>query len=180
MRYVHRETPRVLEDVTNAAMVLYLEHLPGLSNAQYVITNPRNNYPATLNGVGAFEDAIHDYDAIELTVDKRFSNGWALLASYRWSRLWGTYEGFYYNGLDQAKPGETKFDDYPTDDPSYTEVGVPSTASRATSGISAGSVPGRSPTTGRTRSRCTRRTRCRSASTSASDSRRSQASRSPR
>ncbi len=125
MRYVHRETPRVLEDVTNAAMVLYLEHLPGLSNAQYVITNPRNNYPATLNGVGAFEDAIHDYDAIELTADKRFSNGWALLASYRWSRLWGTYEGFYYNGLSQAKPGETKFDDYPTNDPSYTEVGVP-------------------------------------------------------
>ncbi len=125
MRYVHRETPRVLEDVTNAAMVLYLEHLPGLSNAQYVITNPRANYPATLNGVGAFEDPIHDYDAIELTADKRFGNGWALLASYRWSRLWGTYEGFYYNGLNQAKPGETKFDDYPTNDPSYTQVGVP-------------------------------------------------------
>ena len=125
MRYVHRETPRVLEDVTNAAMVLYLEHLPGLSNVQYVITNPRANYPATLNGVGAFEDPIHDYDAIELTADKRFGNGWALLASYRWSRLWGTYEGFYYNGLNQAKPGETKFDDYPTHDPSYTQIGVP-------------------------------------------------------
>ena len=125
MRYVHRETPRVLEDVTNAAMVLYLEHLPGLSNAQYVITNPRANYPATLNGVGAFEDPIHDYDAVELTADKRFANGWALLASYRWSRLWGTYEGFYYNGINQAKPGETKFDDYPTNDPTYRQIGVP-------------------------------------------------------
>ncbi|MBZ5588998.1 MAG: TonB-dependent receptor [Acidobacteriia bacterium] len=125
MRYVHRETPRVLEDVTNVAMVLYAEHLPGLSNVQYVITNPRANYPATLNGVGAFENPIHDYDAIELTADKRFANGWALLASYRWSRLWGTYEGFYYNGLDEPKPGETTFDDYPTNDPSYTQIGVP-------------------------------------------------------
>jgi hypothetical protein len=125
VRYVHRETPRVLEDVTNAAMVLYMEHLPGLSNVQYVITNPRANYPATLNGVGAFEDPIHRYDAFELTVDRRFAEGWALLASYRWSRLWGTYEGFYYNLLDRPKPGETPFDDYPTNDPSYTEIGVP-------------------------------------------------------
>jgi len=125
VRYVHRDTPRVLEDVTNAAMVLYLEHLPGLSNVQYVITNPRANYPATLDGIGAFENPIHDYDAIELTADKRFGNGWAMLASYRWSRLWGTYEGFYYNGLNEPKPGETTFDDYPTNDPSYTQIGVP-------------------------------------------------------
>jgi len=125
VRYVHRETPRIVEDVANAAMVLYLQHVPGLSNVQYVITNPHANYPATLNGVGAFEDPIHDYDAIELTADKRFANGWSLLASYRWSRLWGTYEGFYYNGLNQPKPGETTFDDYPTNDPSYTAIGVP-------------------------------------------------------
>ena len=125
MRYVHRETPRIVEDVSSAAMVLYLQHVPGLSNVQYVITNPHDNYPSTLNGVGAFEDPIHRYDAIELTADKRFSNGWALLASYRWSRLWGTYEGFYYNGLNQPKPGETTFDDYPTNDPSYTQIGVP-------------------------------------------------------
>lgn len=125
VRYVHRDTPRVLEDVSNAAMVLYMEHLPGLSNVQYEITNPRANYPATLNGVGAFEDPIHDYDAIELTADKRFGNGWAMLASYRWSRLWGTYEGYYYNGLNEPKPGETTFDDYPTNDPSYTQIGVP-------------------------------------------------------
>jgi hypothetical protein len=125
MRYVHREMPRVLEDVSAAAMVLYLQHVPGLSNVQYVITNPRANYPATLNGVATFEDPIHRYDALEWTAEKRLGNGWALLASYRWSRLWGTYEGFYYNGIGQAKPGETKFDDYPTSDPSYTQIGVP-------------------------------------------------------
>jgi outer membrane receptor protein involved in Fe transport len=125
VRYIHRDTPRILEDVTNAAMVLYVEHIPGLANTQYMITNPRANYPATLNGVGAFENPIHDYDAVELTADKRFANGWALLASYRWSRLWGTYEGFYYNGLNEPKPGETTFDDYPTNDPSYTQIGVP-------------------------------------------------------
>ena len=125
VRYTHRDTPRVLEDVTNAAMVLYMQHIPGLSNVQYMITNPRANYPATLNDIGAFEDPIHDYDAIELTADKRFANGWTLMGSYRWSRLWGNYEGFYYNGLNEPKPGETTFYDYPTNDPSYTAIGVP-------------------------------------------------------
>jgi len=125
VRVVHRETPRVLEDVSAAAMVLYMQHVPGLSNVQYQLTNPRAGYPATLNGVGAFEDPIRRYDAVELTADKRFADGWALLASYRWSRLWGTFEGFYNTAQNQAKPGETTFDDYPTNDPSYTEIGVP-------------------------------------------------------
>ncbi len=125
VRYVHRDMPRIVEDVTPVAMVLYAEKAPGTASVRYVITNPRANYPATLNGVGAFEDPIHRYDAIELTADKRLANGWSMMASYRWSRLWGTYEGFYYNGLNQPKPGETTFDDYPTNDPSYTEIGVP-------------------------------------------------------
>ncbi len=125
VRYVHREMPRVVEDVATAAMVLYSQRVPGVSSVQYVITNPHAGYPATLNGVGAFEDPIHRYDAVELTADKRFADGWTMLASYRWSRLWGTYEGFYYNGLNLPKPGETPFDDYPTNDPSYTAVGVP-------------------------------------------------------
>jgi hypothetical protein len=125
VRYLHRDMPRVLEDVGTAAMVLYFGQNPGLNTVEYFITNPRKAYPSTVNGVGAFEEPIHRYDAVELTVDKRFSDNWVLLGSYRWSRLWGTYEGFYDNSTKQAKPTESSMFDFPTNDPSYTEIGVP-------------------------------------------------------
>ena len=35
--------------------------------------------------------AVRDYDAVELSLNKRLSSGWALRASYLWSRLWGNY-----------------------------------------------------------------------------------------
>ena len=72
-----------------------------------------------------FEDAIHDYDAVELTADKRFGNNWGLQASYRWSRLHGTFEGFFRNDNGQSDPAITSLFDFPTNDPSYTAIGVP-------------------------------------------------------
>jgi hypothetical protein len=125
VRYVHRDMPRVLEDVGTAAMILYFTHDPAFSSVEYMITNPRNGYPATVDGIGSFQDPIHRYDAVELTVDKRFSANWMLLASYRWSRLWGTYEGFYDNSTNQAKPAESSLLDFPTNDPTFTAIGGP-------------------------------------------------------
>ena len=123
-RLVYRDMPRILEDVGNAAMILFVNG-SGVSSVNYVITNPRDGYPETRDGVGAFEDPIHRYWALELTADKRFSDGWALLASYRFSRLRGTYEGFYRSDTAQSFSAQSSLYDYPTDDPSYTEVGVP-------------------------------------------------------
>ena len=125
VRYLHRDMPRILEDVGTAAMILYFSHDPAFSSVEYMITNPRNGYPATVQGIGAFQDPIHRYDAVELTADKRFSDNWVLLGSYRWSRLWGTYEGFYDNSTKQAKPAESSLLDFPTDDPTFTEIGAP-------------------------------------------------------
>jgi hypothetical protein len=125
VRYLHRDMPRVLEDVGTAAMILYFTHDPAFSSVEYMITNPRNGYPATVNGIGSFQDPVHRYDAVELTVDKRFSANWMLLASYRWSRLWGTYEGFYDNSTNQAKPAESSLLDFPTNDPTFTAIGGP-------------------------------------------------------
>ena len=45
--------------------------------------------------------------------------------SYRWSRLWGTYEGFYRDDNGQSDPGIGSLFDFPTNDPSYTAIGVP-------------------------------------------------------
>ena len=73
----------------------------------------------------AFETPIHRYNALEVTADKRLSNRWALQASYRYSRLRGTYEGFYRDDNGQSDPGITSLFDFPTNDPSYTAIGVP-------------------------------------------------------
>jgi len=122
INYLHRDMPRVLEDVNTAAMVLY--YLDD-ENVEYMVTNPRDGYPATVDGVGAFVDPLHRFDAVTVTASKRLANHWSLFASYRWSRLWGNYEGFYRGDNDQANPAITGIFDFPPDDPSYTEIGVP-------------------------------------------------------
>jgi hypothetical protein len=73
----------------------------------------------------SFETPIHRYNALEVTADKRLSNRWTLQASYRYSRLRGTYEGFYRDDNGQSDPGISSLFDFPTNDPSYTAIGVP-------------------------------------------------------
>jgi outer membrane receptor protein involved in Fe transport len=119
---LHRDMPRVLEDVNTAAMVLYYE---GTNDVEYMVTNPRDGHPATVDGVGAFVDPLHRFDAMTVTASKRLADRWSLFASYRWSRLEGNYEGFYRSDNDQANPAITGIFDFPPDDPSYTEIGVP-------------------------------------------------------
>ena len=95
------------------------------TTADYTLTNPTPATP-TLGGLGAsFEKAIHRYNAVEVTADKRFANRWSLLTSYRYSRLRGTFEGFFRDDNGQSDPGITSLFDFPTNDPSYTAIGVP-------------------------------------------------------
>src|SRR5204863_6628543 len=63
IRYIHRNMPRVLEDIGTAAMALYdlPEYTAKLASVEYFVTNPRNGYPATLDNIGSFEDPIHHY-----------------------------------------------------------------------------------------------------------------------
>jgi hypothetical protein len=72
-----------------------------------------------------FEDPVHTYDAVELTAQKSFSNNWSLIASYRWSRLRGNYDGFYRADNGGSAPALDTLFDFPTNDPSYTGIGVP-------------------------------------------------------
>jgi hypothetical protein len=64
------------------------------------------------------------YDAVEFTVNRRFANNWSTVASYRWSRLHGNFEGFYRDDNGQSDPGITSLYDFPTNDPSYTRIGA--------------------------------------------------------
>ena len=123
VRYQHRDMQAAIEDVGNAAHVLFFDG--SQSTVRYVFANPGAGYPETVQGVGAHEEPIHRYDAVEVTAERRLAGRWTLLGSYRWSRLSGTYEGYVNNDTNQANPGLSALFDFPTDDPSYTEIGVP-------------------------------------------------------
>ena len=124
VRYIRRWIGNVLEDVAAAPLVAYELGLPGISSVEYILTNPGPDTATLAPELGAsFEAPIHNYDAVEITLDRRFSGKWQGTASYRWSRLNGTFEGFYREDNGQSDPGITSLYDFPTNDPSYTAIG---------------------------------------------------------
>ena len=124
VRYIRRTIGNVLEDISPVPMVAY--DLGLSSGVDYVLTNPGPDTEVLFPELGAsFEKPIHNYDAVEFTLDRRFSGKWQGTASYRWSRLQGTFEGFYREDNGQSDPGITSLYDFPTADPSYTTIGVP-------------------------------------------------------
>jgi len=130
VRYVHRTIPRVLEDSSAYPLAAYdLGLVPNGGNVEYTITNIAKGNPAVPHIPGltdaSFENPVHKYDAVEVTANKSFSNNWQLFASYRWSKLQGNFEGFFRNDNGQSDPAITSLFDFPTNDPSYTQVGVP-------------------------------------------------------
>jgi outer membrane receptor for ferrienterochelin and colicin len=124
VRYIHRSIPRVLEDV-GPYPVGACDFLGVGCSFDYTLTNPGPNTPVLTDLGASYETPIHKYDAVQFTVDKRFADRWALTASYTWSRLFGTFEGFYREDNGQSDPGITSLYDFPTNDPSYTAIGVP-------------------------------------------------------
>ncbi|HEX7779003.1 MAG TPA: hypothetical protein VF424_07190, partial [Vicinamibacterales bacterium] len=127
VNYVHREFGRVLEDVGTAPMVAYFLNASEVgSSVEFFITNPNSSTPVLFPQYGAaFEEAIHDYDAVTVTAAKRLADRWQIQSSYQWARLRGTFEGFFRNDNGQSDPAITSLFDFPTNDPSYTAIGVP-------------------------------------------------------
>jgi hypothetical protein len=128
VRFVHRDIGRVLEDVQSYPLVAVSLGLPGAASANYLLTNPGPGTPVIQDIPGAtvsFEAPVHNFNAIEFTANKRFTNRWSLASSYRWSRLTGNFEGFFRNDNGQSDPGISSLYDYPTNDPTYTTIGVP-------------------------------------------------------
>ena len=100
-------------------------------SVDYILTNPSSATPinaaaiAPIPAFGAvkFDDPVHNYDALEVTLNRRGSN-WSAMASYRYSRLRGNFEGFYRDDNGQSDPGISSLYDFPTNDPTYTSIGV--------------------------------------------------------
>ena len=134
VRYIHRNLSTVLEDYAQASPVMYDAGYPGLGSVEYIIDNITADL-VTLNPSDTpgfeyiaqpfFEDPVHKYDAVELTATKAYSDNWSLFASYRWSRLKGNFEGFFRSDNGQSDPAITSLFDFPTNDPAYAAVGVP-------------------------------------------------------
>jgi hypothetical protein len=59
-----------------------------------------------------FITPVRRYQALELEVDKRFSNHWLADVNYRWGTLYGNYEGAYRNDNNQSDPGISSLFDF--------------------------------------------------------------------
>ena len=91
------------------------------------MTNPSASTPifSGTEFLGAtFDKPVHKYHSVEFTLNRRGTN-WSAMTSYRWSRLRGNFEGFYRDDNGQSDPGISSLYDFPTNDPSYTAIGVP-------------------------------------------------------
>ena len=128
VRYVFRNTPRVLEDVANCPMAAYeiAASATACSTVDYILTNPSTATPINAGAIAAvpgfaavkFDDPVHKYNALEFTLSKRGAN-WTGNASYRYSRLRGNFEGFYRDDNGQSDPAISSLYDFPTNDPTY-------------------------------------------------------------
>lgn len=132
-RFQRRWIGRVIEDIQ---MNAHEDIVAGRADfGTWVITNPSDKlvcrepiYDPTGFLVGCsspgqlFPKPERNYTAFEITVTKRYSDNWQLIASYRWSRLRGFYAGYNwrerrYTGildeLGQPDPNITGLFDFP-------------------------------------------------------------------
>jgi hypothetical protein len=96
-RYVHKEISRAIEDVG----FFY----PGVGQV-YIIANPGEGIVADPQPNGlVFPKPKREYDALELTFEKRFADNWSLRAYYTLSNLNGNYSGLA-NSDEQNNVGD--------------------------------------------------------------------------
>jgi hypothetical protein len=127
IRYTHRALPQILEDIGQLPVAGYLGFADEIPPVDYFMTNV-NSKTEVAQCCGftnvAFEDPTHKYDAVEVTLNKRFGGHWSALSSYRWSKLRGNFEGFFRSDNGQSDPSISSLFDFPTNDPSYTALVV--------------------------------------------------------
>jgi Outer membrane receptor for ferrienterochelin and colicins len=84
-RYTHKQVDVAVEDIG----------IPTAGGEAYVIGNPGRGLAREIAEASGFEslEAVRDYDAFEIGLDKRFVNNFYFNANYTWSRLYGNYAG---------------------------------------------------------------------------------------
>jgi len=131
VRYVRRDIQRILEDMSGITVEQFTSDNP--PQQVYVIGNPSSKIDIFRNpvcddpplctsysggGLGSdgipdgFADPVRRYWAWEFTADKRFEEVWQMMASYRYSRLSGNYEGLFRNDNTQNDPNISSLFDF--------------------------------------------------------------------
>ena len=122
VRYIHRTIPRVLEDIGSVSrrrvrlprrrLQLRLHaHEPG----------PGTPVLTDLGATSRSRSTTTTPCSSRRTSASRTTG--RCRRPTRWSRLHGTFEGFYREDNGQSDPGITSLYDFPTNDPSYTAIG---------------------------------------------------------
>jgi outer membrane receptor protein involved in Fe transport len=128
--YTHRALGRAIEDVSPDGGTTYVLANPGEFDAGAVadlrgraddaradgdvVTADRLDRVANAyEGVGNFDRPRRIYDALELSVVKRFSQRWMTRASYTYSRLSGNFAGLFSPDTNQLDPNFTSVYDLP-------------------------------------------------------------------
>ena len=97
IKFIYRDLQKVIED--SAVDVD--------GSIDYFIVNP---------GFGTateYDKPKREYKAIELSLEKKFSDHYQFSFSYVWSKLEGNYDGLYLFGYDQLDPNLTALYDFP-------------------------------------------------------------------
>jgi hypothetical protein len=120
VRWIHRQIGRVLEDFQLSTAEGIVTN--GEEFGAYVVGNPGTHLNETCppSHPQCWVDPIREYDAVELTVQKRLAQGWQVFAWYRWGRLYGNYEGLFRNDNGQSDPNLTSLFDFPNNT-TYTD-----------------------------------------------------------
>ena len=89
LRYVNKSLVDTIEDI--GFLVI---HDDGTSSEEYVTGNPGKGLATRfLDNPVPQAKAVRDYQALELSWNRRFVDGWSLRASYTYSELEGNYSG---------------------------------------------------------------------------------------
>ena len=108
-RYVHKQVDYAIEDIGT---------LDADQNEVYPLGNPGYGFSTTFfDAFGVereFPKAVRDYDALELSLEKRLSNNWAGRVGYTLSRLYGNYSGLSQSDENgRTSPNVGRNFDYP-------------------------------------------------------------------
>jgi hypothetical protein len=78
--------------------------------------NGANGRPAGESGADGtpdgFPDPVHIYRAVEIELNKRFSNNWQLLSNWRIASVRGNFEGHFRNDNNQTDPAVSSLFDF--------------------------------------------------------------------
>jgi outer membrane receptor protein involved in Fe transport len=128
--YIRRGIGRVIEDVSTDGAATYIIANPGEVDEEAVADLRRDameaesageqeradflNYQAdTFERVGIFDKPKRDYNALQLSAERRFTNNFYMAATYTYSQLRGNYPGLFSPETGQLDPNITSLYDLP-------------------------------------------------------------------